>query len=78
MINPDLIYMIHIGKFYAGNANHPPHYISKEAKISQSLVNEGCVIFGTVEHSVLSYNVHVGKNSTIKDSVIMPNVRNRK
>ncbi|MFJ7975584.1 glucose-1-phosphate adenylyltransferase [Peribacillus sp. JNUCC 23] len=62
-------------KFYAGNANHPPQYISKEAHISQSLVNEGCVVHGNIEHSVLSFNVQVGKNTTIKDSVIMPNVK---
>lgn len=62
-------------KIFARNANHPPHYIAKEAKIHNSLANEGCVIFGTVDSSVLSYNVHIGRNSIIKDSVIMPNVR---
>lgn len=62
-------------KIFARNANHPPHYISKEAKIYNSLANEGCVIFGSVDSSVLSYNVHIGRNSIIKDSVIMPNVR---
>lgn len=62
-------------KFYAGNANHAPQYISSEANITQSLVNEGCIVHGTINHSVLSYNVHVGKNTSIKDSVIMPNVK---
>ncbi|MDX1807023.1 MAG: glucose-1-phosphate adenylyltransferase [Paenisporosarcina sp.] len=62
-------------QIYAGNANHPPQYISKEAHVTQSLVNEGCLVFGKVEHSVLSYNVQVGSGSTIKDSVIMPNVK---
>lgn len=62
-------------KFYAGNANHAPQYISAEANITQSLVNEGCIVHGTINHSILSYNVHVGKNTTIKDSVIMPNVK---
>lgn len=62
-------------KIFARNANHPPHFVSKEAVIKQSLANEGCMIYGTVEHSVLSYNVQIGYNSTIKDSVIMPNVR---
>ncbi|MGE8077586.1 glucose-1-phosphate adenylyltransferase [Peribacillus loiseleuriae] len=62
-------------KFYAGNANHAPQYISAEANITQSLVNEGCIVHGTINHSILSYNVHVGKNTIIKDSVIMPNVK---
>lgn len=62
-------------KIYARNANHPPHYIAPEAEISQSLANEGCIIYGKVEKSVLSYNVEVGHNSVIKESVIMPNVK---
>jgi glucose-1-phosphate adenylyltransferase len=39
------------------------------------MINEGCIVFGEVEHSVLFYGVHVGEGSEIKDSVIMPNVR---
>ncbi|WP_110927963.1 glucose-1-phosphate adenylyltransferase [Bacillus massiliglaciei] len=62
-------------KIYARNANHPPHFIAPEADVKQSLLNEGCMIYGKVDCSVLSYNVKVGKNSTIKDSVIMPNVK---
>ena len=33
------------------------------------------MIYGNIDHSVLSYNVEVGYGSTIKDSVIMPNVK---
>lgn len=62
-------------KIYSRNFNYPPQYIAKEAKINQSLVNEGCMIYGSVEKSVISNNVQIGYNSTIKDSVIMPNVR---
>ena len=62
-------------QIYAGNANHPPQFIAKEADVTQSLVNEGCLVFGKVEHSVLSYNVQVGSGTIVKDSVIMPNVK---
>jgi glucose-1-phosphate adenylyltransferase len=61
--------------FYAGNPNHPPQYISTEAVVKQSLINEGCMVYGTVEHSVLSYSVSVGKGTIIKNSVIMPDVQ---
>jgi glucose-1-phosphate adenylyltransferase len=61
--------------FYAGNPNHPPQYISTEAVVKQSLINEGCMVYGTVEHSILSYRVRVGKGTTIKNSVIMPDVQ---
>ena len=74
-VNPDFNLDDQDWKILARNPNQPPHYIAQEAIIKQSRANEGCMIYGTVEHSVLSYNVHVGRNSTIKDSVIMPNVR---
>ncbi len=61
-------------KIYAVNANQPPQYISPEAEVEQSLINEGCIVHGKVKHSVLSHNVKVGHGSTIKDSVIMPHV----
>ncbi|HET7627265.1 MAG TPA: glucose-1-phosphate adenylyltransferase [Bacillales bacterium] len=62
-------------KIYTVHANQPPHFVSAGAKIERSLVNEGCIICGNVTHSVVSYNVKVGKGSEIKDSVIMPDVR---
>ena len=62
-------------RIYTVNTNHPPQYIGPDAKITRSLINEGCNIYGEVDHSVLFYGVHVGKGSVIKNSVIMPNVK---
>ncbi|WP_456277879.1 glucose-1-phosphate adenylyltransferase [Bacillus sp. AK128] len=59
-------------RIYSVNPNQPPQYISPDAVIQQSLINEGCVIEGHVQHSVLFQGVHIGKGSTVKDSVIMP------
>jgi len=59
---------------YAVNANHPPQFIAPGAIVKESLVNEGCSIYGQVDHSILSYNVQVGHGTTIKNSVIMPDV----
>ncbi|MBM7660419.1 glucose-1-phosphate adenylyltransferase [Bacillus mesophilus] len=62
----------HSWRIYSVNPNQPPQYISPEANIDQSLINEGCVIEGDVNHSVLFQGVHIGKGSSVKDSVIMP------
>jgi glucose-1-phosphate adenylyltransferase len=62
-------------RIYSVNPNQPPQYISPDAVVNQSLINEGCVIEGSVEHSVLFQGVHVGKGSFIKDSVIMPDAQ---
>jgi glucose-1-phosphate adenylyltransferase len=58
-------------KIYSVNPNQPPQYIFPEATVRESLINEGCIIEGVIEKSVLFQGVRVGKGSLIKDSVIM-------
>lgn len=62
-------------KIYSQNQVRPAHYIGKDAKVTNSLIVEGCIVNGNVENSVLSEGVYVGKNTIIRDSVIMPNVQ---
>ena len=60
-------------RIYSVNHTMPPQFISKEAKISNSLIVEGCIVKGEVTHSVLSMGVRIGKGSVVKDSIIMAN-----
>jgi len=60
-------------KIYSKNPSYPAQYIDVEAKISNALVNEGCIIKGCVTQSVIFQGVQIGKNSVISDSVIMNN-----
>ena len=60
---------------YTNTMASPPQYIGKDADISEALIADGCSILGDVENSVLSHGVYVDENSTVKDSVIMPNVK---
>ncbi|MFZ7945004.1 MULTISPECIES: glucose-1-phosphate adenylyltransferase [Bacillaceae] len=62
----------HDWRIYSVNPNQPPQYISSEAIVSESLINEGCTIEGEIVKSVLFQGVTVGKGSTILESVIMP------
>ncbi|PWW26251.1 glucose-1-phosphate adenylyltransferase [Cytobacillus oceanisediminis] len=68
----DLNLFDHDWRIYSVNPNHPPQYISPEAEVAESLINEGCTIEGEVEKSVLFQGVLVGKGSVIRESVIMP------
>ncbi len=61
-------------KIYSVNPIRPPHYAGKSSDIKNSMVGEGCIIYGEVKNSVLFSGVYVGKNSKIADSVIMPKV----
>ena len=62
-------------KIYSVNPTRPPQYIGENANVKGSLLVEGCQIFGQVNNSVLFPDVYVGKNTIIKDSVIMANTR---
>ena len=59
-------------RIYSRNFALAPHYVGKNAKITNSTVTEGCIIDGTVEHSIISSGVSIGSGSVIRDSVIMP------
>jgi glucose-1-phosphate adenylyltransferase len=65
----------HDWKIYTVNPNQPPQYISPEAIVKESLINEGCTIEGFVEKSVLFHGVSVGQGSVIKESVIMSDAK---
>lgn len=49
----------------------PPVSIHSGATVVQSLITDGCVIEGTVEHSVLSPAVVVRKGAVVRRSVVM-------
>jgi len=68
----DLDLFDHGWRIYSVNPNQPPQYISPEAVVKESLINEGCTIEGEIEKSVLFQGVTVGKGSTILETVIMP------
>ncbi|MBQ7654559.1 MAG: glucose-1-phosphate adenylyltransferase [Clostridia bacterium] len=59
-------------KIYARNTGAPPHYVSPDAYVQNSLVAEGCLIEGKVDFSILFANVTVEKGAVIEDSIIMP------
>lgn len=71
--NPSLKLHDHHWRIYSVNPNQPPHFIAAKANVSDSLINEGCVVYGDIDHSILFHQVKVGYNSSISKSVLMPN-----
>lgn len=58
-------------RIYSVNPVQPPHYIGLKAKVQASLINEGCQVYGQVEHSVLFPGVEISEGAVVRDSVIM-------
>lgn len=55
------------------NANiSPPHYVGKDAVVERSMVCNGCMVLGTVKHSILSSDVLVDEGAVVEDSILLP------
>ena len=56
---------------YPKSEERAPAMIGPDAIVSRSMVSHGCVIQGTVEHSILSPGVRVGRGAFVRDSIVM-------
>ena len=61
-------------RIYTRNPVLPPHFVGKDSVISDALITEGCVVHGTVRHSVLFCGAKAGEGTEIEDSVVFPYV----
>ncbi len=50
--------------------NYPPAKIGPRAHISRSIICEGCIVDGYVDHSILSPGVRVEEGAVIRDSIV--------
>ena len=48
-----------------------PQYIGNDGKVENSIISEGCEIYGTVKNSVLFPGVKVMPGAVVRDSVVM-------
>ena len=77
--NMDLLDDLHLGfedwHILSKSAGRPPHYIAPTGSIKNTLITEGCEIYGAVESSILSGGVIVEEGAVVKNSVLMENTR---
>ena len=59
-------------RIYSRNAGMPPQYISDTAKVENSLVTDGCEIYGELDYSILFENVTVEEGAKVEYSLVMP------
>lgn len=57
---------------YSRNPMMPPHYVSADANIQNSMIADGCNVEGDLEFSILFAGVTVGKGAVVNSSIIMP------
>jgi glucose-1-phosphate adenylyltransferase len=60
-------------RIYSRTNSMPPQYISAEAKVENSLITDGCEIYGNLDYSILFENVTVEEGATVEYSIIDEN-----
>ncbi len=61
-------------RIYSRNNARPPQFIGESAVVRNSVITEGCEIYGTVVNSVLSPGVVVEAGAVVYDSVLFDDV----
>lgn len=57
------------------NVQSPAKYIGEAAEITNSLISNGSMVLGKVEHSILSTGCYVGKGAEVVDSLLLPGAK---
>ena len=72
--DPELCLNDESWRIFSRHYSHPPQYVGKHAIVANSVITEGCEIYGTVKNCVLGAGVKIMHGAYVKDSVIMDNV----
>ena len=59
-------------RIYSRTVAMPPQYISDSAVVENSLITNGCEIYGNIDYSILFENVTVEEGATVEYSLVMP------
>jgi glucose-1-phosphate adenylyltransferase len=58
-------------RIYTRSKNLPPQYITRGSVVKNSLINEGCIVEGELNNSILFSDVHIEKGAIINNSVVL-------
>ena len=72
-IVPDFNLYEEYWKIYTRSETLPPQFVSDGGVVERSIVGEGTYIYGKVYNSVIGCNVTIGKDTVVRDSIIMNN-----
>lgn len=61
-------------KIYSRNPMMPPHFVADCADIQNSMIADGCNVYGSLEFSMLFHGVTVKKGAVVTDSILFPGV----
>lgn len=74
LLGPDPAFDIFSSTFpiMSNSSTRPPAFVGKDGDIDDCLVSNGCQIYGTAKHSIISTDAYIGARATVVDSVLLP------
>lgn len=60
---------------FSKSLNLPPHIVLDSGNVTSSVIADGSIIGGKINHSTIAYQVEVDRESVIEDCVILPNAK---
>ena len=60
-------------RIYARNTSYPPHFVGSNAKVTESVISEGCSIDGNLWYTVLFSGARIEGDAELNSAVIMQN-----
>jgi len=70
-IVPDFNLYEEYWKIYTNSKAMPPQYLSSDSEIEKSIISGGSEIYGKIYNSVIGSRVTIGRNTVVRDSIIM-------
>ena len=70
--NPEFDIYDNSAPIMSNDTTRPPHYIGPNGRVDDCLVSNGCEIFGTSRHSILSTDAVIEERAVVEDSVLLP------
>lgn len=58
-------------RVHTRSEERPPAKLGPQSSVERSMISNGCVVRGTVDHSVLSPGVYVSPGAIVRDSIVM-------
>lgn len=67
----DALFNVRNRPVYTKVRNSVPTFYSTNSKVSDSLIADGCQIYGTVENCILFRGVKIGRGAVVRNSILM-------
>ncbi len=59
---------------YSGSENLPPHHIVSADYVKNSVISDGTLCLGRLNHCIVAHGCFIKEDATIEDSIVHPNV----